>query len=374
MQNAIREIIEGKTALKGAINSDSVYIYFKDADGNALLCAGAAAPSTKAGYAKGCLFIDTATGKLYYNSNTTASCTFNSIADITSAELADSIDLGASGTAGDLDIFPATASKGKLSISATDNAGNTTTALTNAEQAGARTYTIPDAGASANFVMSEGAATINGVKTLGNQLVLQDAHSGLLLGCGASGSAFALGATADNALEFFLDATHTSGDMRGEYMRLYFSGAGGSGEAARIFSTINNVSVATGGTVNGAHISIGTAGANAAVSGAANALRATFGIAALSTNIGGTCAVIQVDTDIATEATVPTNFAFLRFTNTGAKKSNNLMRVPNVAAEAGGLFCAHTTQVLTHSLKIVSEDGTPYYIMCTDASTNRTEA
>jgi hypothetical protein len=219
-----------------------------------------------------------------------------------------------------------------------------------------------------------GVGTFAGVKTFSSQVVLQDAHSGILIGCGASGSAFALGATGDNAKEYYLDATHTTGDMRGEYLRLYFSGAGGSGEAFRAMSTINNVSVATGGTVNGAHISLGTAGASAAVSGAANALRATFGIAALSTNIGGTCSVIQVDTDIATEATVPTNFAFLRFTNTGASKSNNLMRIPNVAAEAGGLFCAHDTQAMTHSIRIVSEGGTPYYIMCTNASTNRTES
>jgi len=206
------------------------------------------------------------------------------------------------------------------------------------------------------------------------RLVLQTAHSGTLLGAGASGAAHALGSTADNALEFYLDGTHTSGDMRGMYLRMYFSGTGGSGEAARIFSTINNKTVATGGTVNGAHISMGTAGASAAVSGAANALRATFGIAAASTDIGGTCAVIQVDTDFDTAVTVPADFAFLRLTNTNTKKSNNFLRLPNVAAEAGGLFCAHTTQTMTHSIKIVSEDGTDYYVMCTDANTNRTEA
>lgn len=205
-------------------------------------------------------------------------------------------------------------------------------------------------------------------------LTLKGAHSGLLIGAGISGTPLSMGTTADNAKEYYLSTYHTSGDARGEYLRLYFSGAGGSGEAARIFSTINNVSVATGGTVNGAHISIGTSGASAAVSGAANALRATFGIAAASTAIGGTCSVIQVDTDFDTAVTVPTNFAFLRFTNSNTKKSNNLMRIPNVAAESGGLFCAHTTQAMTHSIRIVSEGGTAYYIMCTNANTNRTEA
>ncbi len=79
---------------------------------------------------------------------------------------ATNIDAGASGTAGTVDIFPTTALKGKTQITATANAGNTTTAITTAEQAAARTYTIPDAGASASFVMTEGAQTLNGVKTV----------------------------------------------------------------------------------------------------------------------------------------------------------------------------------------------------------------
>jgi hypothetical protein len=77
-------------------------------------------------------------------------------------------DAGASGTAGTVDVFPTTAAKGKLNIAAADSAGDTTTTITNASQAGARTYTIPDAGASASFVMTEGAQTVNGLKTFGN--------------------------------------------------------------------------------------------------------------------------------------------------------------------------------------------------------------
>lgn len=63
-------------------------------------------------------------------------------------------DAGASGIAGTVDIFPSTASKGKNAFTATDNAGNTTNTITNAAQAGARTFTIPDPGASAKFDMS----------------------------------------------------------------------------------------------------------------------------------------------------------------------------------------------------------------------------
>ena len=77
------------------------------------------------------------------------------------------IDAGASGTAGTVDIFPTTASTGKMAFVAASNAGDTTTTFTNASQAGVRTYTVPDAGASASFVMTEGAQTVNGAKTFG---------------------------------------------------------------------------------------------------------------------------------------------------------------------------------------------------------------
>jgi hypothetical protein len=80
------------------------------------------------------------------------------------------IDAGASGTAGTVDIFPGTASKGKIAITASNNAGDTTTTIVNASQAGARTYTIPDAGGAADFVMNAGAQTIAGVKTFTSPL------------------------------------------------------------------------------------------------------------------------------------------------------------------------------------------------------------
>lgn len=317
-------------------------------------CATGSIPSVVAGYAVGCLLIDTTTGHLYVNTGSITSCTFNDVGAVAAGEISlatGSILVGAAGVGAALDVK----SNGNVIV------GNGTTIVS----------ATPD---TAGLVAKTGVQSVGGVKTFSAQMVLQTAHSGILIGAGASGANHSLGAVADNALEFYLDATHTTGDMRGAYLRLYFSGDGGSGEAARIFSTINNVSVATGGTVNGAHISIGTSGAAAAVAGAANALRVTFGIAAASTNIGGTCSVIQVDTDLDNAVTVPTNFAFLRFTNTNTKKSNNLMRIPNVLAETGGLFCAHDTQVMTHSIKIVSEDGTPYYVMCTNAITNRTES
>lgn len=76
------------------------------------------------------------------------------------------IDAGASGAAGTVDIFPATASTGKTQFTATANAGNTTTTITTAEQAGARTYTVPDAGGAASFVMTAGVNTMVGANVI----------------------------------------------------------------------------------------------------------------------------------------------------------------------------------------------------------------
>jgi hypothetical protein len=83
---------------------------------------------------------------------------------------------GESGRSGVVNIYPSTAAKGKLSFAAADNAGDTTTTITNASQAAARTYTIPDAGANASFVMTAGNQTIAGNKTFTGIIASSGAH------------------------------------------------------------------------------------------------------------------------------------------------------------------------------------------------------
>jgi len=63
---------------------------------------------------------------------------------------------------------------GQLELKATDSAGNTVTTITNRSQAAARTYSVPDAGGDADFVMTGGAQNVGGVKTLTNQLIVID--------------------------------------------------------------------------------------------------------------------------------------------------------------------------------------------------------
>lgn len=68
------------------------------------------------------------------------------------------IDAGASGTAGSVDVFPATASKGKLAITCENQTGNTTVTLKPATMGQATVVTIPDPGAAASYVAQSTAA------------------------------------------------------------------------------------------------------------------------------------------------------------------------------------------------------------------------
>lgn len=99
---------------------------------------------------------------------TTGTQTISGNKTFTGTTEVDTLNNGASGKAGVFQQFPATTSKGKTIFTTADNTGNTTTEIAVAAQAGARVYTVPDAGASASHVMTEGAQTVNGVKTFGS--------------------------------------------------------------------------------------------------------------------------------------------------------------------------------------------------------------
>lgn len=67
------------------------------------------------------------------------------------------LDAGASGTAGTVDVFPSTASQGKLSVSCTDQTGDTTVSLVAGAMAAARTITLRDPGAAASILTTTDA-------------------------------------------------------------------------------------------------------------------------------------------------------------------------------------------------------------------------
>lgn len=81
-----------------------------------------------------------------------------------------------------LDLPSPSTQKGNLVIKAADSAGDTQTLITNASQAAARTYTIPDAGASTNFVMGAGTQTVAGATTFTLAVPISATSNQLALG------------------------------------------------------------------------------------------------------------------------------------------------------------------------------------------------
>jgi len=160
--------------------------------------------------------------------------------------------------------------------------------------------------------------------------------------------------TAGNVSEFYATTSATTGDTRLSYNRLEFTSTG-SGETIRALTRVTGVGAATGGTVNGAHVSLSINGSGT-ISGAGNALRATLG--GSSTNPGGTIAAIQADSDFASGGSW-TGASFIRFTNSGTGTVANLFNVPSA------MVTANTQGAATNSLKIVDSAGTAYYIMLT---------
>lgn len=202
----------------------------------------------------------------------------------------------------------------------------------------------------------------------------------LMMGGGTATTPLTTATANKNFLGYWFDSTATSGDSRGMYLRLYFSGAGVSGEAARIYGTVNNVTAATGGTVNGAHISLSVTGASGAVSGAGNALRATLDLGA-STTVGGTVAVIQADSNFGASATVPATAAFFHLDNVGAAPTTNgiplLFNILNpdtttffTAAGTGANSPALAGGGVAAKAIKVSVAGTPYWIGLFSSNSN----
>jgi hypothetical protein len=177
---------------------------------------------------------------------------------------------------------------------------------------------------------------------------------------GSSGDPIAL--TSSGVLNgSYATTSATSGDTRLSYSKLTFTSTG-SGETLRAFSVVTGAGAAAAGTINGAHISAEIDGSGT-ISGAANALRATIG--GTSTTPGGTLAAIQLDSNFGAGVTLAGTSAFMRVTDSGTVKVGSLLNMPAPASNT--IFRAKSAAAVTHVIKIVADNGTPYYIMVSDA-------
>ena len=153
--------------------------------------------------------------------------------------------------------------------------------------------------------------------------------------------------TASNISSFYGTTSATTGDTRLNYSRLTFTSTG-SGETLRAFSVVTGASAATGGTINGAHISMSVS-TGGTISGAANALRATVGASVASP--GGTLAALQLDTDFASGTSVSADSAFIRVTDSGAG-TGKLTRLMNIGSGTGVFTAATSSSTLAGGIKV----------------------
>lgn len=150
------------------------------------------------------------------------------------------------------------------------------------------------------------------------------------------------------------------GDTRLYYSKLTWSGTA-SGEVYRGYASVSGVGGATAGTINGAHFTVGVDGGT--VSGAANAIRATVG--GTTAAPGGTLAAIQLDSNFDNGVTLPGTAAFMRVTDSNTTKVGSLLNLPAPASNT--IFRVKSAAAVTHVIKIVASNGTPYYVMVSDA-------
>ena len=164
--------------------------------------------------------------------------------------------------------------------------------------------------------------------------------------------------TAQNVSSSYVTSSAATGDTRLSYMRMDITSTG-SGETLRAFTRVTGAGAATGGTINGAHIStsVNTTGT---ISGAANALRATLGGSA--TTPGGTLAVLQLDTDYSSNVTLGAASSFIRVTDSGTQ-TGEVQNLLNIETGPAATIAPTATAVATVSKAIkVRIGGTDYYV------------
>lgn len=146
-----------------------------------------------------------------------------------------------------------------------------------------------------------------------------------------------------------------SGDVRGEYKDLEFTGAG-SGETVRLRAIANGTGVAGSGTANALHAT-GRLLVGKTVGGALNAAR--FTIESNSVTNAGTLAAIQVDSSLASGATYHPGSGFIRVTNSGTDAMPNLFVLP-----AAGAASAYLTSMVVANHDTSAPATFDYAVRC----------
>jgi len=174
-------------------------------------------------------------------------------------------------------------------------------------------------------------------------------------------------------ISLYFDNGATSGDNRGMYLRQYLTGAGGGGEALRVFTTVEDVA---GGTAHGAHISLNF-GTSGKLTGMGAAMRATLHMpstALNASNVTYTAVQAEIYSDAATSDPSGNLLSAFRVVNGG--NATGMADVDDDAylfdfvgwtAGAGHLIGAvgnePTWNAKTYKLKCRLPDGTALYLI-----------
>jgi len=175
--------------------------------------------------------------------------------------------------------------------------------------------------------------------------------------------------TADRKFfSMYVKSTAATGDARGIYARLNLAGTAtsGYGDAIRALGYVTGTGYSY---ASGMHSTL-RIGTSATVTGSGAGLRATLEADAQTRTLSGALAALQVDSYIGANNTMPTIHGFIRFSDVGTTVLNNLFVLPSTASNST-VFATHTTQTMSHSIRIIDSAGTAYYLMCTNAATNR---
>jgi hypothetical protein len=188
-----------------------------------------------------------------------------------------------------------------------------------------------------------------------------------LMGLGTSSAPATISAADKKFMSFYLRNNATSGDNRGMYLRLYLGGAGGGGEAARIFTTVKDVAAAT---AHGAHISLDF-GSTGTITGQGIASRNTLHLAnqALASNVTLAATQSEIYCDGSdSDPGASTKLSFHRFVLDGhadgmtdVYTKSNFLDIQGLTDTENGMFRAVAPSTLAASLRVLV-GSTLYYL------------
>lgn len=158
-----------------------------------------------------------------------------------------------------------------------------------------------------------------------------------------------------NKNSYYGTATNTSGTVNLNLSNVNTTGIAASANTEIIQATVASAAASINALATSTYVNAG-----GTISGSVNAIQAIIGTAA-SITPGGIVAGLQLVSDFGAGSTLPTTASFIRIKDTTAVLMPNLLQVPNAATNT--IFRAKTSAAVSHVLKMISDDGTAYYIM-----------